>query len=79
MRAAVYCRVSSDKQNEASLDDQLHACEKLAALYGWTVTHRFRDHAISGSRRDRPDYTAMLNAAKTGDFDVLVVFNARED
>ncbi|MBP1688397.1 MAG: Resolvase, terminal domain, partial [Deltaproteobacteria bacterium] len=35
--------------------------------------HRYTDHGISGTRRDRPEYQAMLADAKARKFDVLLL------
>ncbi len=51
MKAAIYARFSTEKQSEASIDDQLRVCERLAERHGFTVTAKFSDAAISGARR----------------------------
>ena len=73
MRVAIYARFSTEGQREASLDDQTRNCERHADREGWHVVARFTDRAISGTKRDRPGYQAMLAAAKRREFDVLVV------
>lgn len=49
-RAAVYLRYSSDKQREASLDDQLRNCREFIKRRGDTLDEAFifRDSALSG-------------------------------
>jgi site-specific DNA recombinase len=54
MRCAVYARFSSDKQNDASTDDQVRLCRERAVAEGWDVVAVFADKAISGATRDRP-------------------------
>lgn len=73
MRVAIYARFSSEGQREASIDDQARNGEHYAVSQGWHVVARFDDKAISGAKRDRPGYQAMLAAAKRREFDVLVV------
>ena len=73
MRVAIYARFSTEGQREASLDDQTRNCERHADREGWHVVTRFADRALSGTKRDRPGYQAMLAAAKRREFDVLVV------
>jgi site-specific DNA recombinase len=70
LRAALYTRFSTTMQ--ASTADQVRVCERLADREGMTVTHRFADEAISGGTSERPDYQAMLAAARRGEFDVIV-------
>ena len=73
MRAVLYARFSTELQREASIGDQFRNCERFAAREGWQIVARFEDQAISGMKRDRAGYQALLAAAKRGEFDVLVV------
>lgn len=73
MRTAAYARYSSDSQREASIRDQLRNVETYCERAGWPTPALFQDQAISGSRTDRPGYQAMLDAAREGRFDVLLV------
>jgi hypothetical protein len=43
---AIYCRYSSDKQREASLEDHERTCRRRAEQEGWTVVHVYSDAAI---------------------------------
>ncbi len=43
MRAAIYARYSSDRQREASIEDQCRKCEAHATAEGWQVIPRFKD------------------------------------
>jgi len=72
MRAAIYARYSSDKQREASIEDQGRNAERYAEREGWNITTRYADRAISGSVKDRPDYQRMLKDAEAHAFDVLL-------
>lgn len=72
MRAALYARYSTELQREESIDDQLSACERVAQQQGLTVVSRFSDASVSGGKTDRPGYQAMLTAARSGEFEVIV-------
>jgi site-specific DNA recombinase len=72
LRAALYGRFSTDKQSKESIVDQFRVCERLAAAEGLQVVERYSDAAISGGTTQRPGYQAMLEAARRGDFDVIV-------
>jgi site-specific DNA recombinase len=37
MRAVIYARYSSDRQSEASIEDQLEVCRRYAQAQGWRV------------------------------------------
>jgi len=73
MKAAIYCRYSSDKQREASIEDQARNCRRVAEREGLTVGEIYQDHAVSGSSSDRTGYQKMLRDAKAGLFEVLLV------
>jgi site-specific DNA recombinase len=73
MKAAVYCRYSSDKQREASIEDQARNCLRVAEREGWAITKVYEDQATTGSHADRAGYQAMLADAKARQFDVLLV------
>ena len=59
MRAAIYARFSTEKQRDASIEDQVRECERVAAADKLDVVARFSDAAISGGTADRPGYQAM--------------------
>ena len=71
-RAAIYARYSSDSQREASIDDQIRLCREFVGRHDWTLVETFHDAAISGSTGFRPGYQALIEAAKQGQFDVVV-------
>jgi site-specific DNA recombinase len=45
-RVALYARYSSDKQREASIEDQIRLCAVRAAREGWKVIQHYTDHAF---------------------------------
>ena len=49
IRAAIYARFSSDRQNDRSVDDQIASCRELCAGEGFTVVLTFCDREISGA------------------------------
>lgn len=68
-RVVVYLRMSSDKQNPRSPDQQLEAIKRrLRSLgYNWTIVQVYRDDAISGRYvRKRPQFQKMLHDLKSG-------------
>jgi DNA invertase Pin-like site-specific DNA recombinase len=73
MKAAVYGRYSTDKQRQASLEDQARNCRRRIDQEGWTLTRIYQDHAATGSSADRAGYQAMLADARARRFDVLLV------
>src|SRR5579884_2410382 len=75
VRVATLTRISTDEINQPySLEAQAIGLEAFVASQpGHTITHRFVDQA-SGATLDRPGLQAALTAAKSGDFDVLLVY-----
>lgn len=76
-RLAIYCRYSTELQNETSIEDQARICRDLARRVGWpepiTV---YSDAAISGaSRHNRPEYQRMMADMAAGRFDGLIIEN----
>lgn len=72
-RAALYLRVSTDRQ---TVENQSKALEAIATHRGWEIVGTYSDKGISGSkgRKDRPEFDRMLNDAGRGKFDVVMVF-----
>ncbi len=73
----VYARVSTDRQNPLSIDDQIHKCNEFAESRAWRVLHEhiYRDEAISGTTDDRPGLQRLFSALRIRPcpFDVLLV------
>jgi DNA invertase Pin-like site-specific DNA recombinase len=72
-RAALYVRVSTDKQ---TVQNQIEALTAIAEGRGWTIVETYSDVGISGAkeRRDRPGLDRMLNDASRGKFDVVMAW-----
>src|SRR6516165_8282173 len=72
-RAAIYVRVSTDKQ---TVENQRAALTAIAERRGWQIVTTFTDAGISGAkgRKDRPGLNAMLKEAQRGAFDVVMAW-----
>jgi len=69
LRVVIYVRMSSDKQNPRSPDQQIAEIKKrLKALgYPWVIVNTYRDDAKSGRfLRKRHAFQSMLQEIKTG-------------
>ena len=75
MRAAIYCRVSTDNQESegTSLQTQLEACLKYCQDKDYDVAYRFSE-AYSGLTLDRPKLNELRELARNEQIDVLVVY-----
>ena len=70
--AAIYARVST-VDGRQDPETQLRQLREYAERRGFPVAYEYVDHA-SGSRNDREQYRAMLEAARRRRFDVLLVW-----
>lgn len=74
LRAALYARVSTDKQ---STEAQLRELRAAAEARGWVVVAEYVDAGVSGSKRlqDRPKGSELLKDATRRRFDVLAAWS----
>src|SRR5262252_6576377 len=72
-RAAIYVRVSTDRQ---TVENQLRELRQIAERRGWEVVKEYDDAGISGlkSRNDRPGLDEMLKDAQRRRFDVVMAW-----
>src|SRR3954468_11829104 len=78
MRAAIYARVSTERQErQQTIDSQISALRGWVSAEGHILAyiHVFRDEGFSGSRLDRPALDALRDAVRDGVVDVVVVFS----
>lgn len=73
-RAAIYVRVSTDRQ---TVENQTAALSKVAKARGWEIVATFHDAGVSGAkgRKDRPGLDDMLKQAQRGAFDVIMAWS----
>ncbi|MBL7125154.1 MAG: recombinase family protein [Dehalococcoidales bacterium] len=79
MKAAIYCRVSTEDQERegTSLQSQLEACLKLARGKGYEVEEEYVIREIySGLTIDRPDLTRLINWIHGGEVDAVVIYDS---
>ena len=72
-RAAIYVRVSTDKQ---TIENQLRELRQIAERRGWEVVHEYHDAGIGGAkgREARPGLDEMLKDAQRRRFDVVMAW-----
>jgi DNA invertase Pin-like site-specific DNA recombinase len=73
-RAAIYTRVSTDRQ---TLENQRQALKGTAERRGWEVVAVYTDAGISGAkgRAERPGLDDMLKATSKGGIDVVMAWS----
>ncbi len=70
-RVAIYARVSTSDQTAYN---QLLELRRHCASRGWTIAREFVDHAISGSKKDRPKLRELMEFAWPGNVDCVLVW-----
>ena len=73
-RCVIYVRVSSDRQDPASIRRQTEKARQYAADHGYIVIHVYVDYAKSGAyESNRPDFQQLMLDAKAKRFDAVIV------
>lgn len=67
---AIYCRVSTDRQN---LETQFQPLRSYANSRNFRVYAEYSDFGVSGTKSRRPGLDALLKAARAKEFDVVLV------
>ena len=70
-RVAIYTRVSTTKQNTEAQTRQLHEWAERA---GHEVVETY-DETISGAKQNRPQFKALMTAARNREFDIVAVWD----
>ena len=75
VRAAIYCRLSKDDDQEgpsASIQNQREMLCRYCDEQGWRVTGIFQDDGWSGLNMHRPDFQRLLAEIEQGRYDVVL-------
>ena len=78
MRAAIYARVSTERQErQQTIDSQVAALSAWAqeADHELKTEHTFRDEGYSGARLDRPGLDALRDAVRGAEVDIVAVLS----
>lgn len=72
--AVIYARYSSHAQRDVSIDQQVLACREFAASGGIDVLDVYADRATTGTNDRRPAFQKMINDAKNGEWQYVIVY-----
>ena len=72
--AVVYCRYSSHRQGEQSIEGQLAAAHKYARENGYQIIHEYIDRAMTGRNDNREQFQEMLKDTAKKQFSVIIVW-----
>lgn len=75
-KVAIYSRVSTLHQAEEgySIGQQIEALTKYCQAMDWTIYDNYSDGGFSGGKLERPAMQKMIQDAKSGKFDTVVVY-----
>jgi len=70
--AVIYARFSCSKQREASIDDQIRACQEWAKANDYIIINTYTDSAQSGRTDERAAFQTMVSNA--GESEAVLVY-----
>ena len=73
IRAVAYARFSTDGQREESIEAQIRAIKGFAEHNGYALQKIYSDRGISGTTDNRPQFLKMIDDAKKGGIDAIIV------
>lgn len=71
-----YARYSSHNQKDASIEQQVAACQQKAKELGITLIDSYEDRAISGKTDKRPSFQRMMRDAEKGKFKYVIAWKS---
>ena len=76
-RAVIYARYSSDRQKEASIEQQTRECMEYISRKGYELIKIYSDSAKSASKNveKRKDFMNLIEDSANGEFDVVVAYS----
>ena len=72
-KAVGYCRFSSDKQREESIEAQQDAILRFARAENYEIVKWYIDRACSAKTDDRPQFQKMITDSDKKDFQFVIV------
>lgn len=73
MKAAIYCRYSSDNQREESIEAQIRAIKEYCDKEGIQIVKIYTDEAKSATTDNRPQFLQMIKDSDKGLFNLVLV------
>lgn len=71
-----YARYSSHNQKDASIEQQVAACQEHAAKLGIRLIDSYEDRAITGKTDKRPNFQRMMRDAEKGKFKYVIAWKS---
>ncbi|MGL5712377.1 MAG: recombinase family protein [Paraclostridium sp.] len=74
MKVAIYSRKSKFTGKGESIENQIQLCNEYAKNIGATEFLVYEDEGFSGKNLNRPEFTKMMEDAKSKKFDVIICY-----
>lgn len=74
MKAVIYARYSSDKQNEHSIERQIQDCTEFASRNNIQIIGSYVDRALSARSDKRPEFQRMIEDSANRQFQAVIVY-----
>ena len=73
-RAVIYARYSSHSQRDASIEQQVNACQRFAKHQDIEIMDVYEDRAATGTNDRRPGFQRMVKDAERGNWEYVIVY-----
>ena len=73
--AVIYARYSSHTQRDVSIEQQVRVDQEFAERQELQIIGVYADRALTGTNDNRPEFQRMVNDAKKGAFDYVIVYS----
>lgn len=73
--ASCYCRYSSDKQQQQSIEYQLERIEEFCQKHNITLIEKYIDESTTGTNDHRSDFQRMIQDSEQSKWGYLLVYN----
>lgn len=70
-KKAIYTRVSTSRQN---VENQIQKLKQYAEVRNWEIAGIYRDKAVSGRKKSRPELNRLKNDIKKGKINAVLVW-----
>ena len=72
--AVLYCRYSSNRQRDVSIDQQIEECTEYAEAHGIEIVKIYADRALTGTNDRRPQFQKLISEADGMDYQYVIVY-----
>lgn len=74
-KAVIYTRYSSSAQRDASIEQQIRACQEYARQHGLKIVEIYEDRALTGTNDKRPGFQRMIRDSANRQWKYVLVYS----